>query len=954
MNSTLKILSRFLVLFSVSAHAVMQSPTNAPELKYPSLTQGQYNAEITPPRDVLGYPVGQRVAAPEQIAELIQIWSQQSSNMELIEYARSHEGRPLYYAIISSEKNLSNLNQIKADITQLSNPSKLSSSQTKSLIDNLPATAWLAYSIHGNETSGADASLAVVYRLIASEDPLIKSYLDDMVLFVDPAMNPDGRARFWKVAQQARGVAPNVDDQASLHRGEWPYGRGNHYLFDLNRDFIFLTQPETRGRVKAINQWRPQLYIDGHEMGAQGTFLFSPPREPINSNYPSPVKKWGETFANEQAQAFDKRGWTYYTGEWFEDLYAGYSFYSAYRGSIPILYEQARIAEDGIKHADGTTITYKESVDHQLASTFANLSTLHKNSKAIYKDYIKIRKAQMSKDSEYADRYWAIPPFENQDRLDELLLSLEIHDIEVLQTTKSVSVSDAKSQLGKVGKIRLPKGTLIINNLQAESRLAAAMLEFDTKISPAILQEERQKKLRNGSSVMYDVTAWNLTMMYGIPAYEVNQSLSLPTKKYQAPNFIKSDLKSDAGIAYIVDGARDRSVGFAARLMEQGVRVRVTDKAPVLDGQSYTRGSVVIIKSENNHLGAQLDNLIEQELNIAKLSASTIKFGLGAGDDIDIGGGHFRALEKPSVALVGGPSMDSLTYGAIWYTIDKYLGVRISKLNHLNIRYSDLRRYNVIILPTNYSGFSDGVLDALQKWTEQGGTLIGIGGAAAELTAGENALSQVQTLSKSLDKAEKYNLALQREWLANKGNDFSKNILWSHSLPTKLETPWDNLGELASPETLKKTEKWQRIFSPSGVILAGRTDAKHYLTFGSDASVPILYSGRTVLMSDTSTDAVVRFGSYIPAKKAKPTTVNWYTTPSGQVLNLRMSGLLWPEAAQRIANSAYLTSERKGLGQIILFANNPNFRGAGLTSARMLINAIVYGPGLGTVREIDL
>jgi hypothetical protein len=975
MNPLIKLLMTGLVLlFSIPSVAIpsiersslerpslakMQSPTNAPELKYPSLTQGQYTADITPPRDVLGYPVGQRVAAPEQIAELMQIWAKQSKNLQLIKYARSHEGRPLYYAIISSEKNLANLSKIKSDITRLSNPAKLSKAQTKSLINDLPATAWLAYSIHGNETSGADASLAVIYRLIASEEPLIKQYLNDMVLFVDPAMNPDGRARFWKVAQQSRGVAPNVDDQASLHRGEWPYGRGNHYLFDLNRDFIYLTQPETRGRVKAINQWRPQLYIDGHEMGAQGTFLFSPPREPINSNYPNPIKKWGETFAHEQAQAFDKRGWTYYTGEWFEDLYAGYSFYSAYRGSIPILYEQARIAEDGIKHADGTTITYKESVDHQLASTFANLATLHKNTKSIYKDYVKVRKAQMSKDSEYADRYWAIPPFENKDRLNELLISLGIHDIEILQTTKESSISNAKSQLGIVGKVKLPKGTLIINNLQAESRLAAAMLEFDTKISTAILQEERQKKLRNGSSVMYDVTAWNLTMMYGIPAYEVNQSLSLATKPYQpsqhkSSQTTKPKLSSDNAIAVIVDGARDRSVGFAARLVEQGVRVKVIDKKAVLDRNEYARGSVVVIKSENKHIGPKLETLIQKELDAANLNASTIKFGLGSGDNIDIGGGHFIDIAKPSVALVGGPNMDSLTYGAIWYTIDKYLGIRISKLNHLNIRYSDLRRYNVIILPTNYAGFSDATIAALAKWTEQGGSLIAIGGAAAQMTKGDNALSQVQTLHQSLDKAESFNLALHREWLAHQGSDFTKKDLWSNSLPTKLETPWDNLGDLASTEKLKKVEKWQRIFSPSGVIIAGRTDQKHYLTFGSDLSIPLLYSGRTVLMSDTRTDAVVRMGAYTPSKKAKSSTVNWYTTPNGQVLNLRMSGLLWPEAAQRIANSAYLTNERKGLGQVILFANNPNFRGAGLTSARMLLNAIVYGPGLGTVRKIDL
>ncbi len=61
---------------------------------------------------------------------------------------------------------------------------------------------------------------------------------------------------------------------------------------------------------------------------------------------------------------------------------------------------------------------------------------------------------------------------------------------------------------------------------------------------------------------------------------------------------------------------------------------------------------------------------------------------------------------------------------------------------------------------------------------------------------------------------------------------------------------------------------------------------------------------------------------------------------------------MWPEAAQRIANSAYLTREAKGKGQIILFADRPSFRGATLGTNRLLLNAIVYGPGLGTQNNI--
>ena len=69
---------------------------------------------------------------------------------------------------------------------------------------------------------------------------------------------------------------------------------------------------------------------------------------------------------------------------------------------------------------------------------------------------------------------------------------------------------------------------------------------------------------------------------------------------------------------------------------------------------------------------------------------------------------------------------------------------------------------------------------------------------------------------------------------------------------------------------------------------------------------------------------------------------------------MRMSGLLWPEAAQRIANSAYLTHEKAGSGQIILFSGQPNFRGAARGTNRLLLNAVVYGAGLGSRPKITL
>ena len=487
------------VTFSVHASLLMK-PTLDSDLVYNSnLLDGEYQNVVSNPETILGFEVGARVASPAQITKAIKIWADQSDRIKVIEYARSHEGRPLHAVFISSPDNLSKLDGIKAKIASLSDARSLGDDKASEIINDLPAIAWMAYSIHGNETSGADAALASIFHLIASVEKDVESMLDNMIVIIDPLMNPDGRDRFVKSLEQYRGAAPNIDDQSLLHTGDWPYGRTNHYFFDLNRDFFFLTQPETRGRVALINQWRPQLMIDGHEMGPQDTFLMGPPRQPLNANIDSDLQKWATIFSREQGAAFDSLGWRYYTGEWFENLYPGYSNYSEYRGSMHILYEQSRIAEDGVRRPEGTVQTYKEGVHHQFVSTMANLNTLAKHSKEMYSDFWDGRKYNVSDKSIFADRTYVVLANNNEGRMLTLVDRLQAQDVELFTNNKEIKIDKALLQSGEMKKdFTIPPGSLIIPNRQPEAPLITAIMEFDAELKKSVLVEERQKTLKNG------------------------------------------------------------------------------------------------------------------------------------------------------------------------------------------------------------------------------------------------------------------------------------------------------------------------------------------------------------------------------------------------------------------------------------------------------------------------
>jgi hypothetical protein len=351
----------------------------------------------------------------------------------------------------------------------------------------------MAYCIHGDEMSGSDASLGVIHYLAASSDAAATQILENLVVIVDPLMNPDGRDRYLSMLAQNRTIQPSVDDQSILHNGFWPAGRMNHYLFDMNRDWIFATQPETRGRITAINQWNPHYFMESHEMGSQDTFLFMPGREALNPNLPANVKKWETTFATDLGAAFDAHGWRYYTGEWNDNWYPGYSSsWAALRGIVENLYEQANISTDAVRRHEGTLETYREGVHHQLVASMANLTSLSKNRKEIVADYLKERRACTGADATIPARTFAILPSTNAARQRQFRDLMSIQGFEVASAGKTFKVS-GKDRLGREIKDReLPAGTMLISARQPLARLLLAMLEFDPRMSAEFLKDERR------------------------------------------------------------------------------------------------------------------------------------------------------------------------------------------------------------------------------------------------------------------------------------------------------------------------------------------------------------------------------------------------------------------------------------------------------------------------------
>ncbi|MBI5862937.1 MAG: hypothetical protein HZB38_00205 [Planctomycetes bacterium] len=903
-----------------------QIPTSPPtwlpaEYSYdrPFFENAHYDPAVQTPRQILGFDLGDRPVRHEELQRCLAAWAS-SPRIKLAPFGFTHERRSLVYAVITSPANHQRLADIQTAIGKLADPRKLrDDAEAQAIIRGTPAIAWMAYCIHGDEVSVTDGALAAMYHLLASTDPAVTQRLDKAVICFDPLQNPDGRDRFIAQCDQAGGYTPNLDADSVQHDGRWPYGRTNHYLFDMNRDWIYGTQPETRARQAAIAAWNPQHLIDGHEMGSDSTFLFYPPRDPFNPTLSPLIHKWWATFADEAGKAFDHYGWSYYTREWSDYWYPGYTDgWGTLNSAVSILYEQARTGGRAIRQPTGRILTYREAVHHQATATWSNLCTLAANREALLNDFLAQRRAALNPDAAQP-RVFLLPPQSNATRRAEFVATLTNAGVELSVSSKAFTAENVASSLREtVEKREFPAGTVVVRRAQPRGAVVEALLGFDPRMDQAFLDSERKELETKKESRLYDVTAWSPVMAAALEAYWSQADITIETEPWkEAP--AAAFPEAENLYAYAFDGDDDASVRAAAHLLQAGAVVRVADEEFRVDGRTLPRGSFLIRRHEN---AADWAQQVRDAAAATHATAYAARTARSPDTTPDLGGERFTLLRTPKVGLVGDGGGDTSTYGAIWNFLDCETRLSVSLLSG-DLSRVDLRRFNVLIVPSP-RGALRGRLDDVAAWIRAGGTLIAIGDAADHLADEKQKLSSVRRRQDVLKTLDEYTSAAALERTAGQ---------------TKVEVDklWDDVVEHVPPGaattkpdtklTDEALDEWRRIFSPVGTILRGETSRIHWLTYGVGPELPLYSAGSLVLVSKSPVATPVRFAD---AKR------------------LRMSGLLWPEAAVRFSASSYATVERIGAGQLILFAQDPIFRGAWRGTGRLLLNAVLLGPGCGT------
>jgi hypothetical protein len=698
----------------------------------PTLVSAQQ--AIATPDEYLGYTLGERFTPYDRILDYFGELAKRSNLITMQQFGSTYEGRPLVLATITSAKNRANLEAIRTSVVSLGNADTLEPARAADIAKNNPAVVWLAFGVHGNESSSAEAAMKVAATLL--RDPESAAILDNTIVLIDPLQNPDGRERYIQWFTRTRGAQANANPESFEHTEPWPGGRYNHYLIDMNRDWTWGSQRETQARMAEYRRWNPQVFVDFHEMGYESTYFFPPDAKPINVNLPKDVEKWLEVFGKQNAAAFTKNGWPFFVAETFDLFYPGYGdSWPALHGAVGMTYEVAGHGRAGtsIEREDGTIYTLADRIARHYTS---GMTTLH-TAAAHREELLRYTYDAMHQVMDAGKNTFFLLP--GSPNFEELLKVLERQSVKVGMLGAPATVRVTRID-GDVAESRtLPAGTAVISTHQPLGGLVQTLLEKAPAFSKGFLEEQREKALADESDNFYDLTTWSLPLAMNVEAFYTNAAFTADVRPYMRGS--AAPFRA-ASYGYLVDGNDPNLYRFAGRLLASKVNFNVSEDVVQVADHELARGTLIVLKGNN---GPDTDATLERaarELNVAVQPLDT-----GWAGGTAFGSERIHYVRDPKIGLVGGAGTVSSSYGMLWHTLDQDTPIPHTTLALDALRNADLSHYRVLILPDGES-YADRLgkrgIEKLQTWIRGGGTLVAVKGSSAFLREKDIEISKLK------------------------------------------------------------------------------------------------------------------------------------------------------------------------------------------------------------------
>jgi len=670
-----------------------------------------YNPAIPTPEQVLGYQVGNWHVTHDQLVTYMKAVALASDRVMIQETGRTYEKRPQVVLTISTPANLTKLDQIKADRAKLRDPNSSLD------IGKMPVVMFMGYSVHGNEPSGANAALLAAYHFAAANE--IAGELENIVLLLDPAINPDGLNRFASWVNSHKAYNMNGDPNGREYNETWPRGRTNHYWFDLNRDWLPVQHPESRNRVRIFQEWLPNIHLDFHEMGTNSTFFFQP-GVPSRMHPLTPTKNFELTakIGTYHAKALDKMGSLYYNQENYDDFYYGKgSTYPDVQGSIGILFEQASSRGHLQESANGM-LSFPFTIRNQFTANLSSYQAAKEMRVELnqwMKDFYNEIAVETAADVNKAYIFGSKEDDARSFHLADLIIQ---HNIKVFNLNEDITLN---------GKEFKGKNSYIVPADQPQYRLIKAMFETRTTFQ---------------DSLFYDISAWTYPMAFNLDYMALNSKiLNLANVTEVSKTSLKMAPGKVIGIAGAYQYAMEWTDYYAPKaaydLMEAGFLVRVSNaEFSVPDGKAFGRGTLLIGTGESKMDAQQMHQKLTQIAEAAHVDIYALTSGYTTG--ANLGSPTMTPLNIPKVALLVDGGVDSYEAGEIWHLLDQRYEMPVTLLPMDAIGGNNLDRYNVILMPDGrYNSLGKAGAATLKSWVSEGGTLVAKGGALRFLAQNE-------------------------------------------------------------------------------------------------------------------------------------------------------------------------------------------------------------------------
>jgi hypothetical protein len=928
---------------SIRAQSAPPRDSIRDDARFSFYARGPYRPNVPKPETILGYDVGtQNTQFALQERTLLAIADAAKDRVRVEEIGVTNERRTMRIYIISSPENIQRLDAIRADLDRIADPRGASQADLNALVPRVPAVVWINESVHGNESPGFETAMQTLYHFAASEEPATVAALRNTLVILNPSTNPDGHERFT-VWYNSIGV--NSPEPASLEKDEpWSIqGRFNHYRFDMNRDVMTSTQHEVRALVRAQVKWHPMVAIDQH--GQVSTYFFPPTAPALNPNLGADFVRWMEIYGKANAAAFDRYGWMYYSRDVF-DFYGPFYWDSwpSLSGAIGMTYETDGGGWKGHvwRRDDGTLLTLRDGIAKHFTTALATVFTTAERHTERVRDYLAFRQRAIADGRTDVMKRVVLLPGDDPMRTAELVTALLRSGIEVRRATAPFTSSRAHAYADNaVSTRRFEGGAYIVDLAQPQGKMAKAFLDptpaLDTAFARAQINRFRRNTRRGTNESregyeFYDVTAWSLPVTFGVDAYWTEDAAPVTGDLLVAPPDERPDRRGPgtppriadgplavavtggivrgrpAQSAYLFSPERNGASRLAFHLLRENYRVAVTTTPIEAAGRTWPRGTYVVRVARNDStIHVRLDTLAAQS-GVEVVGANTAatdarQYGIGSENVV--------SLVTPRIALVGDEGISQTGYGAIWWTLEHRYGIPFTPISLGVLSGGDLSRYNVIIIPDASGGALNGRLgkagaDRLREWARAGGTLITMGGATGWAAREDVNLTSARAVAR--DTTTKPAPATDSVTAATRAREKAPDRTQSDLLAVTSPT-----ASADDPAGLPG--------SHFDTVL----DRTHWLTHGYERP-------RLTVMLDGS-----RF-----LKLSKEGT-NVAVFPSTGTLH--RSGFVFPENTERLLRgTALLIDEPTGGGHVVLFNNEPMFRGWWRALDRLVLNAVILGP----------